>query len=371
MLTPPVVDGHYVEGETSDLGWLEQMPPAVIFGDAEVSPVLTPARNARVWSYGDLFTVAFRASEQGGRVHVRVQSQKLALWTGHAEWISAVRMIGEELGVNAWKTTRVDLAVDVEGLDVRSELLPYFVGHRGSVDYKGKPGGGRQIEIGNRAGSKRFLRLYVKTAMDCSVYMPTWIRQGYGGGRVVRVEVEFKNGGLPSRDPDWYSCEGQVRALYGDAVKRYRVATTINTRRSRSDTHPAWIDLCADAVKWMEPPDPVWLWRQRFELSRKKASRALGSLAGRIRNPWYEMEELDETLELLRGIQNNPNTPSIDKALSSDDFDAAREATLKREALLEQFARTRRGPRPKRADLDAITWDATFKRLGIAVKPRD
>ncbi len=332
----------------------------MIFNGAEVLPVLTPSRSARVWSYGDLFTVGLRATERGG-VHVRVQSQSVALWTSHAEWVSTVQMLGEELGVKVWKTTRVDIAVDVEGLDVRHALLDYFVGHRGSVDYDGRAGGGRQIEIGHRAGSKRFLRLYVKTAMDCTTYMPTWIRQGYTGGRVVRVEVEFKNGGLPSRDPDWYSCSGQVRALFGDAVKRYRVATTINTRRSRSETHPAWLAICADAVKWVEPPDPVWLWRQRFEASRKRASKALGSLAGRIRNPWYELEDLDETLELLRGLQG--------EALSSDDFDAARTATMKREALLEQLARVRRGPRPPRAGAEpGETWQDTFARLGFTVR---
>lgn len=322
--------------------------------------MLTPSRYARVWSYGDLFTVAIKASEQGGRVHVRVQSQAVALWTSHAEWVDTVRMLGDELGIIAWKTTRVDVAVDVEGLDVTHALLDYFVGHRGAINYDQKGRGGRQIEIGSRAGSKRFLRLYVKTAMDCSVYLPTWLRQGYGGGRVVRVEVEFKNGGLPDRELDWYSCSGQVAALFGDAVKRYRVATTINTRRSRSETHPAWIDLCSDAVKWMQPPDPVWLWRQRFELSRRRASRALGSLAGRIRNPWYELEELDETLEVLRGIQG--------EALSAEDFDTARAATMKRENLLEQFARERRGPRPPRPE-PSETWAETFKKLGLKVKP--
>lgn len=340
----------------------------MIFNSAEVSPVLKPSKFARVWSYGDLFTVSFKATDRG-TIHVRVQSQAVALWTSHAEWVDTVKMLGEELGVDRWKSTRVDVAVDVEGLDVTHALLDYFVGHRGAINYDQKGRGGRQIEIGSRAGSKRFLRLYVKTAMDCSAYLPTWHRQGYAGGRVVRIEVEFKNGGLPSRDPDWYSCAGQVAALFGDAVKRYRVATTINTRRSRSETHAAWLAICSDAVKWMAPPDPVWLWRQRFESSRKKASRALGSLAGKIRNPWYELDDLDTALEILRGIQADQNTPSADKALSSDDFDAAREATLKREGLLEQLARTRRGPRPAAPKpAEPEDWRDVFKRLGIKVE---
>lgn len=325
-----------MEAETARLDIMEATPPAVIFGEAEVEPVLTPTRSARVWSYGDLCTVGLRATERG-TIHVRVQSSAVALWTSHAQWIETMRMLGEDLGIepSRWRSTRVDVAVDVEGLDVTHTLLPYIVGHRGSIEFKAR-GRGRQIEIGNRAGAKRFLRIYLKSAMDCSAYMPTWTRQGYAGGRVVRVEVEFKNGGLPSRDPDWYSCAGQVRALFGDAVKRYRVATRLNARSSRSDTHPAWLAICDDATKWVEPPDPVWTWRQRFELSRKRASKALGSLAGRIKNPWYEMAELDETLELLRGLQH--------EALSADDFDSARAATVKRENLLEQLTRGRRLP---------------------------
>lgn len=368
VLTPPIVDWHTVEGTSFRLDLIEAPLPPIIFGGAEIEPVSTPSKQATAaWTYGDVCTVYLRKLEEESRLHLRVQSMALALWTSHAEWLEAVRQIAEALEVTGLRTTRLDICVDVEGLDVTHDLVDYCVGHRGKdgggVRFDGK-GGGRQIEIGERRSAKRFVRIYLKSAMDCSTYMPTWRRQGFTDGRVVRVEVEFKNAGLPSRDPAWYLDTAHVAALYGDAVKRYRVVETPENRRgkdtrkvgrrSRAKTHAAWAALCTGAVKWMVPPDPVWTTRQRLDAARVRVSRGLGALAARMGHRHAEMDDLDSALAALRAMGPGAETsdpeagvdvhgPPRNTGLIEEDFLRAREQTEKREALLAGLARARYG----------------------------
>lgn len=370
VVSPPVVDGHYIEGESPSIDLADSTLPPLIFGGVEVEPVRMPTKFRIVWEYGHLFTVALQRHEERGVLHVRFQSSSFALWTSHTQYIDAVMQLAQALHVPvaALKTTRIDVAVDVEGLDVTHELIDFITGHRGGlgggVAFKPGMNGGRQIEIGSRASSKRFIRIYLKTAMDCTTYLPTWLRQGYSGGRVVRVEVEFKNGGLPSRSPFYYDDAGRAADLYSDAVARYRVVKTPENsktapksakagRASRAVTHPAWAALTEAAAKWMEPPEPKWTTRQRLDAARSRLSRALGSVAARLEHRWGAMEDVDDTLDALRAMGRGEQIvddeqgwrivggpPRVD-GLSDEDFAKAREQTRKREALLADLAKRR------------------------------
>ena len=371
MLTPPVVDWFTIEGESLRVDLLDAEPPPLIFRGAEVRPVFKAAKYGRVWEYGDLCSVVLRHLEDRGMLHLRVQSASVALWTSQLAWIDAVQQLADALEVKHQRVTRVDVCVDVEGLDVVHELVDYCVGHRGGLGggatFRPGANGGRQIEIGERRSAKRFIRIYLKTAMDCSTYLPTWRRQGYSGGRVVRVEVEFKNGGLPSREPAWYSDAGHVAALFGDAVARYRITELPEnaksqhvrkaSRRSRSPTHPAWLALCERATKWMAPPVPTWTKGQRLDAAKVRASRALGAVAARMQHQHAEMDNLDATLEALRamgrglilplapsgehgsGWRWSVETPPRAPGLDEETFLRARGETEKREALLDGLAR--------------------------------
>lgn len=375
VLTPPVLDWLTIEFESQRLDLYEAPPPPLIFRGTEVCPVLRPDKYARVWEYGDLFNVAFRKLEDRGQLHVRVQSSAVALWTSKLAYVDAVIQLAQEYDVGAahLKTTRADVAVDVEGLDVTHELVDYCVGHRsglgGGARFDGRHG--RMIEIGSRRAAKRFLRIYLKTAMDCTTYLPTWLRQGYSGGRVVRVEVEFKNGGLPARDPFWFLDDAHLAAIFGDAVARYRIAATPEnatdarrhkaSRRSRAAPHPAWAALCARAAKWVAPPEPKWTRAKRLDAATLRASRALGAIAARMQHDHAEMEDIDATLEALRalghgivvklpgGEANGPrgewrwNVIGQQRGggLNEEAFQRARAETAAREALLERLAKDR------------------------------
>lgn len=379
VLTPPVVDWYTIEGESVRLDLLESTPPPILFRSTEVHPVLVPARHARVWDYGDLFSIALRKLDERGMLHLRIQSAAVALWTSQPAWFDAVQQLADALEVKHLRATRVDVCVDVEGLDVVHELIDYCVGHRGGLGggavFKPGANGGRQIEIGSRRASKRFLRIYLKTAMDCGTYLPTWSRQGYSGGRVVRVEVEFKNGGLPTRNPHWYVDPQHAAELFGDAVARYRIAATPEnakgvgvkraTRRSRCEAHPAWLALCERAAKWMAPPVPTWTKARRLDAAKIRASRALGAIAARLRHDHAEMDDLDATYEALRALGKGviivaphgsvPGAPGVQwviegqrrgSGLDEEAFQRARSETTKREALLEGLAREREAQRP-------------------------
>lgn len=375
VLTPPVLDGLTVEGESQRLELWEPPPPPIIFKGAEVSPVLMPNKHARVWEYGDLFTVGLRKLEDRGVLLVRVQSSAMALWTSRTSYYDALLQLAEAYGVavSALRTTRADVAVDVEGLDVTHELVDYCVGHRGGLGggatYKPFAGGGRQIEIGQRRAAKRFIRIYLKTAQDCTAYVPTWLRQGYSGGRVVRVEVEFKNGGLPDRSPFWYVDDAHIAALYGDAVTRYRIAATPEnstragvkraSRRERVASHPAWAALTDRAAKWMAPPVPKWTKEKRLDAAKLRATRALGAIAARMQHRHAEMDDIDATLATLRAlghgivVQLPPSGehdlgwrwqvvgPPRPGGLDEEVFQRARADTEKREALLDRMAADR------------------------------
>ena len=219
------------------------------------------------------------------RGELEMQIQAPVLWKHGAKtaiqfWCGQLHELffGDELGIselyrNGWKMGRVDLCVDFVNFGIEYDDQHRMVGVRKNrarkqVEVLGVGGNGEveTIYFGTSESNCQ-VALYNKTIeviandKDPTVYQPTWIRKGWQGQDITRVELRIRGKGrwikhIDDAQPVTYDFSDPfVAATMGHVAWQYwtmkkRLSVPDNDRATRRSTDPRW--LAVQSVDYVE-----------------------------------------------------------------------------------------------------------------------
>ena len=237
----------------------------------------------------------------------------------------ALDMIGELNGslMEEW-VRRVDICIDVVGLDLKEELLPAFNEKRFVTSattwnsYDGKDG-----TTGFSMGSSSRVRLNVydkrheASTKQSNDYLRGMIDRRWGGElpkQATRIEFQIQKqwlDGYGYRDADsvLVGLPDIMHKLTGDGSRAFvrfteSMVDRENKHQSRAETLPVWRNIIKEAQRQLGEPQHELKPIQRGSISNKRSHRVIRGLLTQLAATRGEaIENFDDALEQLRKLE--------------------------------------------------------------------
>jgi hypothetical protein len=219
---------------------------------------------------------------------------------------------------------RIDLCLDIRGLDLRDELFPSFMEERfitNAVSWNPWMGKGGPTGFSIGRGGRTSLNVYDKL-LDSLTRQPEDYRQAmidrrWGGqlpAAATRIEYQIRKPWLDEygyRDADtvlrdlgsivWKLCGADARTLFRmttEAVDRE------GKHQSRAETSPLWAWLMAEMVKGIGVPTRELKPIRRSAMCYERAYRAVrGYLAGVAAYRGVPCDDVEDAVEVFRTLE--------------------------------------------------------------------